>query len=501
MAKGKKKKHKAPKLQHKYLAKAKKLKESGKTRMHVLKKAWELQIAAKGHGGKKKKGKTGAHKGKRHAKKKGGHRSRAAEPKSSKKKGGGKGKKGGKKSKKRGPRGVESLSTAINRDKTRLANLRADYETKLSKYRTRLATAEGAERERLEKAISRLKQQLTEAIARHEEREKAFREKLAMAQAAEKSRKSGKGKKKKRKSNPIDGGGEGFAAAAGAGLGGVLTVVQYRAIVSHPLTPTNPAGVAAPSGSFGYDTPNVGDVPNLLTPSLPVWSKFKWRKLIALLAYLGIDVGVPFAAVMWVPAEHRKTRTFFQAMLIADLTLGGTKFLIDVAAFALKGTKIGNRLFAPENTARSSRAFSAQQQSPQTFLVAPGAANGTLAGYGKALTQGTREVGAGCCKSCGKPQMATGGCGCSKGTPQNYMPPTTPPVAHVTPPSPAPATNVPGTAPSRSGAGEAAREPVGASGAHVGAAVDMSNVTPIGARQHGRTGAGHTTMRRAFGRR
>ena len=263
-------------------------------------------------------------------------------------------------------------------------------------------------------------------------------------QAAEKKKgkRKGKGRKgSKRDKNPIGSGGMvEYAAVAGGVLTAIaMTIIPYRVIRSHALI----AGQGAPP----VDQPVQGDVPNLLTGQLPVWSKLKWKGAIALGVVLVGDIAMPLFV-----ASRIKTsdgwKTFFQMWGWTSVALASSKLVVDVAAFATKGTAMGQRLFAPENTARDVRVQSAATQLPP-IPVASGVGLQGLTGYGKPEAAGCEHVGAGapCCDSCKQSKhVQRGGATPQQGgnPPQTSVPPVqTNPDGTVTSPPPGPGGTTP----------------------------------------------------------
>jgi hypothetical protein len=305
-----------------------------------------------------------------------------------------KGKKGGKKkgSKKKGSKGKKGgkhadVGSLIARNKAAMASVEARYALKLEAAKTRLAKAEGAERGRLAKKLEKLLSERDAEIARlRKQQERTLQKERELQAAAAEGKKKKKRKKSKRDKNPIGSSGMAEYAAVGGGVltAIALTIIPYRMIRSHAL-------------ASGKDAPAQGDVPNLLTSQLPLWSRLKWRGAIALGVVIVGDIAMPLFV-----ASRIKTsdgwKTFFQLWGWTSVALAGSKLLVDTLAFATKNTSLGQRLFAPENTARDVRTLSAAQQLP-AIAVAPGTGLPGLTGYG-AAPQSQRHTGAAGC-GCG----------------------------------------------------------------------------------------------------
>ena len=345
-------------------------------------------------------GRKGARKAKRSGKRSSGKRKAremAMEPRKTKKRKGGK-RKGSRKgsSKRRVKR--QDLTTQLTNAKARIATLEARYAAKHLALQQRIVKSAGAERERLIVLLNKLKIEQGKEINRIKVQSAA---KLARLEAAEgrrrggKSRKSGrKGKRRGARRNPI-GSGSGYehlATAAGVLAGIVFTVLPYRMIRSHALLPQGAVAT-------GSDQPNQGDVHNLLVGQLPLWSRLKWKGLLALGTVLVVDIALPFTAAAMIESSD-SWKVFFQMWGWTGATLGTTKLVVDVAGLATKNTLIGQRLFAPENTARDVRVQSAAAQLP-AVMVQPGLGLPGLTGYGRAQA-GCPHVGAGsaCCAAC-----------------------------------------------------------------------------------------------------
>jgi hypothetical protein len=331
---------------------------------------------------------------------KGGKRkaARASEPKRKKgKRKGGKSRKGGKKGKRRSGKRMDTATYLVN-TKAKLANIEARYESRLAAYKAKMSKASDAEKNRLREKLVKLEAERGKEIARIKA---SSDKKLAALQAAEGKKRKGKrkgGKKGKRRSkarrNPIGSGGghEYLATAAGVLTGVLLTVLPYRMLRSHALSAGGAQGAV--------DAPAQGDVPNLLTGQLPVWSKLKWKGALALGAVLILDIALPLTAAAMIESSDG-WKTYFQLWGWTGITLGTTKVTLDLLGLATKNTLIGQRMFAPENTARDVRVQSAAAQLP-AITVAPGLGMQGLVGYGRA--QGCSHVGAGqaCCADCEK---------------------------------------------------------------------------------------------------
>ena len=253
---------------------------------------------------------------------------------------------------------------------------------------------------RHERAASRLRTQYEKALKANKNRSAAQVEKLRKqherlkarlqyheGMAAEARKRKGKRRGgKRRERNPIGSGGMHEYAAVGGGVltAIALTIIPYRMIRSHAL-------------ASGQDAPAQGDVPNLLTSQLPLWSRLKWKGAIALGVVLVGDIALPLFV-----ASRIKTsdgwKTFFQLWGWTSVALAGSKLVVDTLAFATKSTSLGQRLFAPENTARDVRAMSAAALLPP-IAVAPGTGLPGLTGYG-AAPQSQRHTGAAGC-GCG----------------------------------------------------------------------------------------------------
>jgi len=113
---------------------------------------------------------------------------------------------------------------------------------------------------------------------------------------------------------------------------------------------------------------------------------------------------LPFIAAAYTDSDFWKT--MWQTWGVTGSVLAGAKVVTDVSALALKSTLIGQRMFAPENTARDVRVQSNAAQLP-AISVGPGLGLlPGLTGYGKAPVDtrpaGCPHVGAGsaCCASC-----------------------------------------------------------------------------------------------------
>jgi hypothetical protein len=253
---------------------------------------------------------------------------------------------------------------------------------------------------RHERAASRLRTQYEKALKANKNRSAAQVEKLRKqherlkarlqyheGMAAEARKRKGKRRGgKRRERNPIGSGGMHEYAAVGGGVltAIALTIIPYRMIRSHAL-------------ASGQDAPAQGDVPNLLTSQLPLWSRLKWKGAIALGVVLVGDIALPLFV-----ASRIKTsdgwKTFFQLWGWTSVALAGSKLVVDTLALATKNTSLGQRLFAPENTARDVRAMSAAALLPP-IAVAPGTGLPGLTGYG-AAPQSQRHTGAAGC-GCG----------------------------------------------------------------------------------------------------
>ena len=307
-------------------------------------------------------------------------------PRKKKGKKGGK-RKGSKKGKRRGKRA--DLATQLINAKAKIASIESRYADKHRLLQDRILKAAGSEKERLRKLLGKLEAERGKELARKDKQ-------IAVLRAAEgKKRRSGKRKGKRRgaRRNPIGSGGahEWGATALGVFAGLVLTIGPYRMIRSHALIPQGAA-------STGADQPNQGDVPNLLTGSLPLWSRLKWRGLIAILTVGTVDIALPAVLAAWSDSDFWKT--FNQTWMLTGVALTGAKLTTDVAALAMKKTLIGQRMFAPENTARDVRVQSAAAALP-AIMVQPGLGLPGLTGYGKPQA-GCAHVGAGapCCSAC-----------------------------------------------------------------------------------------------------
>ena len=310
-----------------------------------------------------------------------------------------------------------------NRHDRQAARLRKQYESALKANKNRSA----AQVEKLRKQQERLKARLQY----HE----------GMAAEARKSKKGKRRNKSKRDKNPIGSGGMvEYAAVAGGVLTAIaMTIVPYRLIRSHALIP----GQGAPP----VDQPKQGDVPNLLTGQLPLWSRLKWKGAVALGVVLVGDIAVPLFV-----ASRIKTsdgwKTYFQMWGWTSVALSGTKLVVDVLALATKSTSLGQRLFAPENTARDVRVQSAAAQLPP-IAVAPGVGLPGLTGYGTPEAAGCEHVGAGapCRDSCKQSKhVPRGGATPQQGgnPPQTSVPPVqTNPDGTVTSPLPGPGGTTP----------------------------------------------------------
>ncbi|HXB28139.1 MAG TPA: hypothetical protein VNV25_25640 [Gemmatimonadaceae bacterium] len=259
---------------------------------------------------------------------------------------------------------------------------------------------------RHERAASRLRTQYEKALKANKNRSAAQVEKLRKQQerlkarlqyhegmAAEARKRKGKRRGgKRRERNPIGSGGmQEYAAVGGGVLTAIaLTIGPYRMIRSHAL--------GSGGGQGNVDAPVQGDVPNLLTGQLPLWSRLKWKGAIALGVVLVGDIALPLFV-----ASRIKTsdgwKTFFQLWGWTSVALASTKLVVDTLALATKSTSLGQRLFAPENTARDVRTMSAATKLPP-ITVAPGVGLPGLTGYGSPPPDPKRHTGA-------------AGCGCS----------------------------------------------------------------------------------------
>ena len=235
-----------------------------------------------------------------------------------------------------------------------------------------------------------------------------------------------------------------YGAVAGGVLTAIaLTIIPYRMIRSHALQSGQGGG-----GSGMIDQPAQGDVPNLLTGQLPLWSRLKWKGAIALGVVLVGDIAVPLFV-----ASRIKTsdgwKTFFQLWGWTSVGLASTKLVVDVLAFATKNTSLGQRLFAPENTSRDVRAMSATTQLP-AIAVAPGVGMPGLTGYGSPPDDPKRHTGAAGC--------GCGDCEAKRKTAAGNQPGTKQPITGPTPMPPTVASTVTGlpqnsvTAPGAAGA-------------------------------------------------
>lgn len=321
--------------------------------------------------------------------------------------------------------------TEGNRHERAAARLRKQYESALKANKTRSA----AQVEKLRKQQERLKARLQY----HE------------GMAAESKRRKGKRRGgKRREKNPIGSGGmHEYGAVAGGVLTAIaLTIIPYRMIRSHALTS------GAGQGTAGMiDAPNKGDVPNLLTGQLPLWSRLKWKGAIALGVVLVGDIAVPLFV-----ASRIKTsdgwKTFFQLWGWTSVGLASTKLVVDVLAFATKNTSLGQRLFAPENTSRDVRAMSATTQLP-AIAVAPGVGMPGLTGYGSPPDDPKRHTGAAGC--------GCGDCEAKRKTAAGNQPGTKQPITGPTPMPPTVASTVTGL-PQNSAAAPGAAGAAGAPG-------------------------------------
>jgi hypothetical protein len=383
----------------KFKAKTGKGKGSAKTQYKKYVAKWNGKPAkskSKGKGKGKGKGKSKHGKGKgksKHGRGKGKSKAReemAAEKGKSSKgkgKGKGKGKSKGKSGKRKKPVDLVSL---ITRNRNAIASVEARYTAKLAAMKDKLQRAEGAEKDRLIKKQAKLLKERDDELARiRKQGEKRLKhEQELQAAAAEGKKKKRKKGKSKREKNPIGSGGmQEYAAVGGGVLTAIaLTIIPYRMIRSHAL-------------ASGQDAPAQGDVPNLLTGQLPLWSRLKWKGAIALGVVLVGDIALPLFV-----ASRIKTsdgwKTFFQLWGWTSVALAGSKLVVDTLALATKNTSLGQRLFAPENTARDVRTMSAAAQLP-AIAVAPGTGLPGLTGYGKPNDPNRHTGAAGCgCGDC-----------------------------------------------------------------------------------------------------
>ena len=394
-------------------------------------------------------GKKSSRKGSRKGARKGKRKARETAAEKPRKKPRKKAKKGGRKGRKR-----EDSATKIAKLNLKLANLTEHYRAKRDADLAKLAKAEGSEKVRLEKRIAKLRSEHERELARLRER---LRRVESTAAERRKGRK-GKGRKgkrrggKRREKNPIGSGGmHEYGAVAGGVLTAIaLTIIPYRMIRSHALQTSQGGG-----GSGMIDQPAQGDVPNLLTGQLPLWSRLKWKGAIALGVVLVGDIAVPLFV-----ASRIKTsdgwKTFFQLWGWTSVGLASTKLVVDVLAFATKNTSLGQRLFAPENTSRDVRAMSATTQLP-AIAVAPGVGMPGLTGYGSPPDDPKRHTGAAGC--------GCGDCEAKRKTAADNQPGTKQPITGTTPLPPTVASTVTGlpqnsvTAPGAAGAAGAAGAP------------------------------------------
>ena len=395
-------------------------------------------------GGSRKGRKSGRKGGHRKGSRKGSRKARemAMEPRKSKK--GRKGKKGRKSGKRRSKR--MDTASALAGTRAKLATLESRYAQKFAATKARMEKAQGQELERLRAKLVKLEAERGKEIARIKNNSE---KKLAALQAAErrrgrkgKKRKSRKGGRRRARRNPIGSGGghEYLATAAGILTGIVLTVLPYRMIRSHALT-------AVGGGSGAADAPVQGDVPNLLTGQLPLWGRLKWKGLLALGVVAVVDIALPLTAAALIESSDG-WKTYFQLWGWTGVTLGATKLTVDVLSLATKKTLIGQRMFAPENTARDVRTQSMAAQLPP-IQVGPGLGMPGLTGYGRPKA-GCEHVGAGapCCDACAG---ATG-----KVRPPPSGPSVPPPITGTTPMSAQPGGTLPatgGTLPGQPGGG------------------------------------------------
>ena len=288
-------------------------------------------------------------------------------------------------------------ATQLTNAKMRIATIEQRYADKHRALQDRILKAAGLEKERLRVKLIKLEGERGKELARKNKQ-------IAVLQAAERGKgrrkgRKGKGRKGARR-NPIGSGGahEWGATALGILTGLLLTVGPYRMIRSHALTP---AGAGGRSG--GIDAPAQGDVPNLLTGSLPLWSRLKWRGLIAIVTVGAVDIALP--AVLAAYSDSDFWKTFNQTWMVTGVTLAGAKVVTDVGALALKSTLIGQRMFAAENTARDVRA-SPPPRSCRAISVAPGLGMPGLTGYGKPAV-GAAGCGCGTCDKCKDGKVVT----------------------------------------------------------------------------------------------
>ncbi|MDE2022190.1 MAG: hypothetical protein KGI71_04770 [Patescibacteria group bacterium] len=411
LRKAKSRRAKAEKRLHKAVEAAKKNPDSkaAKKAKAAAKKALKKARTAVKHAASAKAPRKAAKKPR--AKKSGKGKSRAREEAMEPaKKPRGKKKGGGKKGKRKHP----DVATQITNAKMKMATIEQRYAEKLAAVKARLAKASDNEKAALIRKFEKLEQERNAELLRQQKKSAKIQADYARLQAAEeerhrKGKRRGKGKKgSKRRRNPIGSGGmKEFATAGGILTGIALTIIPYRALRSHPLLATAPSPGPQIQGQW-YDQPAQGDVPNLLTAQLPVWSRMKWRGAIAMGVVVLGDIVLP----LWIASRiksHDGWKTFFQMWGMTGVTLAGTKVVVDVAALATKSTKVGNRLFAPENTSRDVRAAASQGGGLPVIAVTPGlglpglqSPTAGAAGYGKANEPACPHVGAGapCCEAC-----------------------------------------------------------------------------------------------------
>lgn len=361
------KKKKAKRSKKQIAAARKNIKKAQKARRANLKKPGHEKHKVKGYSYKRG-GKT------IHVK---GHMSReeAAEPKKKKAK---------KASSKRG----KGKPVATKTPKTA-----AQYESQIRKLREAIGKLEGRasafraanaekNKERIEKTnstIARLQERLTH-----------------LQQAAEeKKKKGGKKHKKVAEENPMSGAAENAAGVGGVVTAAVVSVFGYRWATTHKIQAVGQQGAQGGANTYsdaaGLENadparPALGQVYNLNAPSLPVWADFKrtwWKKGIVLVA----AVVAPLTTATFV--KHGAWKTFFHLWGYTGLGLTTAKVVVDVGSAALGKSGVGQRLLAPENTAKSLRKQAAANALP-TVIVSPDlglAASGAppvFSGYGAA---------------------------------------------------------------------------------------------------------------------
>ena len=310
----KKKKARKAKKARKGMSKAARRK-AGKKAAATRARKKAMRSAAAKKGARRKARKGGSRKGKR--------RAAEAMEKPRKKKGKKGGRKGSKKGRRKGKR--QDLATQLTNAKMRIATIEQRYADKHRLLQDRILKAAGLEKERLRVKLSKLEAERGKELARKNKQ-------IATLQAAEKGKRRSKGRKGKRKGakrNPIGSGGghEWGATALGVFLGLVFTIGPYRALRSHSLGTSG-------GGAGGVDAPVQGDVPNLLTGQLPLWSRLKWKGLIAILTVGTVDIALPFVAAAYTDSDFWKT--MWQTWGVTGSVLAGAKVTTDVAALAMK---------------------------------------------------------------------------------------------------------------------------------------------------------------------